>query len=61
MHNVLAVIAILLGASIALWDVYASNPRNDSMTVSFSLNAWFRDYPVLPFGMGMLVAHLLKP
>jgi hypothetical protein len=52
----LALIVVLV--AVALFDLAAGASGGKLISVTSVVKAWAKAYPVLPFGVGMLVGHL---
>ena len=58
MGFILAVSLLVLTMAIACWDFYAWRALGDSYTVSSYMRRWGREYPLLPFTIGVLIGHI---
>lgn len=63
MQGNVAVALAMLGSFIAVaaWDIYATFRLEPGQTVSWVLQDWSRQWPVLPLFIGLLLGHLLWP
>ena len=60
--NVIVALLLLLSfVVVGVWDIYANFGLPPGQTVSWVLQDWSRQWPVLPLVMGLLLGHLLWP
>jgi hypothetical protein len=55
---ILAACLLLNAVCIGLWDIYCTYGPGSQYTVSALLADWSRQWPVLPFALGMLAGHI---
>lgn len=56
-------IGLLVGVTALLigWDVYVALTPQRGDTISEVVLSWAKQRPVIPFGLGVLMGHLLWP
>ena len=63
MHGNVVVALMLLASMVAVWawDIYAAFALPPGESVSWVLQEWCRQWPILPLFFGILVGHLMWP
>jgi hypothetical protein len=59
--QVTAIILVLLIHGIIAWDVYAGLKWGKEATVSYVLNSWANERPVICLAFGVLFGHIFWP
>lgn len=56
-------IGALIGVTVALigWDIAAYVVGGEKATLSVVIHDWATDFLIIPFGLGVLMGHLLWP
>lgn len=44
---------------VGIWDIAAGTGMVDAKTVSHIIKWWCKEWPILPFAIGVLIGHLL--
>ena len=57
-QHLLAIVLLTVLVIVGCWDVWASASGKPMDTVSEILCQWSKQFPVLPFGVGLLIGHL---
>ncbi len=59
--NLTGWILIVSAALLILYDVYTLFTRGKVKTISFTVYAWAKLYPIVPFTLGVIAGHLMWP
>lgn len=54
----LGVALLLLLGVVGVWDLSVKYSGHPESTVSSIIRVWSRDWPLIPFGVGLLIGHL---
>lgn len=61
MRIILALAFIVILFAVAVWDLYCAAIDRPNETVSFALQSWGREWPVLPLAIGLVIGHVFWP
>jgi hypothetical protein len=56
--TITAILLVVALAAVAVYDAYAGLFLGGDATVTSVVQAWSRDYPLIPFLAGLLAGHL---
>lgn len=56
-----AIFLVVLTHLIVAWDVFVGIKWGPSATVSYVLQNWVREYPIIVFAAGVLAGHVCWP
>lgn len=58
MRNITVIFILLIAVAITVYDVFAILKGGTESSISMVMIQWAYQYPLFPFGMGVLVGHL---
>lgn len=58
--NYVDIICLVVLTLVLAWDVYLAR-KGEGNTLSFRWARWARQWPILPFAVGVLMGHLWFP